>query len=117
MAVLGVIDLYWNGSIVKIEKGATVKLGGMINEPVESTRDVDASQVFKASEVSATAVIPKGMSVTGTFGTAEGELQVQCDTGQSFSWAKAFRTGTLDFTGDQGGKLKLTFNAGTPSET
>ena len=116
MAALGIIDIYWNGNKVPNEPGGTVKLGGVRNKSVTFSRSVAPAGAMMPSEISCTAVIQTGDRVTDTYGTAPGELQVQCDTGQIFTWPDAFIVDSVEFAAGEGGKLKLKWEAGTATE-
>lgn len=118
MQVLGIIDLYWGGTKIDIKPGGSVKLGGMINSAVIYGRQVGRAQKMATSEISVKAIVKAGMNVSDTFGTSlEQELQVLCDTGQTFTWDTAFRQGELDITVGENSEIDLKFAAGTPMET
>jgi hypothetical protein len=113
---LGIIDLYWGGNKIPIEKGGTVKLGGLRNKPVIVGRQVRRSQEMLQTEVDVTSVVEAGVSVLALLGSGEAEMQIHCDTGQTFTWASAFIEGAPEFSGDEGGKLKIKLVAGEPQE-
>jgi hypothetical protein len=46
----------------------------------------------------------------------EGELQVICDTGQTYVFADAFLTDRPEMTSGEGGKIELKWAAGAPEE-
>jgi hypothetical protein len=57
------------------------------------------------------------MSITGTFPSGvQQELQIQCDTGQSFTWPDAFRSDKIKLTTGEDAEAEVTLNAGTPTE-
>lgn len=116
MQTLGIIDLYWGGQKIDIEKGGTVKLGGVRNKPVIVGRKVMRAQEMLESEVDVTSVVEAGVSVLGLLGTSEAEMQVKCDTGQTFVWDSAFIEGAPEFSGDEGGKLKIKLVGGEAQE-
>lgn len=113
---LGVIDIVWQGKRLDIEKGAKVKLGGMKNVAVTLSRSLGRAQEFEGSEVTATFALARGQKLKDIFATAEGELQAQCDTGQTYVWPDAFLTNRPEMTGGEGGKIELKWMGGEPQE-
>lgn len=114
--VLGIMDLVWKGQKLDIEKGGKLMLGGIKNNAVTYGRQVGRAQEFVASEVTAVIPLKRGQRIGDVFGLGEGELQVICDTGQSYSWPDAFLTNRPDMTGGEGGKIELKFAAGEAEE-
>ena len=113
---VGIIDIVWKGRNIPVEKGAKLKLGGLKNNPVVVGRKVGRAQEFVASEVEATTVLERGQKFKELYGVGEGELQVQCDTGQTFVWDDAFLTEQREMTGGEGGKVPLKWSGGEPEE-
>jgi hypothetical protein len=113
---LGIVDIIWQGTNIPVEKGGKVKLGGLKNNPVTVGRQVGRAQEFVGSEIEAVTVMPRGQKFKERYGVGEGELQVVCDTGQSFIWADAFLTDQIEFTGGEGGKVPLKWSGGEPEE-
>ncbi len=113
---LGIIDLYWGGQKIDVEPGGEVTLGGLRNKPVVVGRKIRRAQEMLQSEVSVTSVVEAGVSVLQLLGTSEAEMQVHCDTGQVFTWESAFIEGAPNFSGQDGGKLKIKLVAGEPQE-
>jgi hypothetical protein len=116
MQTLGIIDLVWKGTKIPVEKGATFKPGGLKNNGVIAGRQVHRAQEFIASEVKGTTVLKRGQSLLALLDMTEGELQVACDTGQTYVMNDAFLVDKPDITGGDGGKVALTWNAGEPEE-
>lgn len=114
--VVGIIDIVWQGRNIPVEKGAKLKLGGLKNNPVVYGRKVGRAQEFVASEIEAVTVVERGQKVKELYGVGEGELQVQCDTGQTYTWPDAFLTDPREITGGEGGKVPLKWSAGEPEE-
>lgn len=115
--VLGIIELFWNGSIVPVEPGGSFTLGGLRNKEVIVGAQVFRANAMMPSEINATTIVPAGQNVSDQYGTGEGELQIQCDTGQIFVWSAAFLVDAPEISAGEGGKLKLKWRAGTPQET
>lgn len=109
--VLGIVDIVWRGRNLKVEKGAKFKLGGIKNNPVTYGRSVGRAQEFVGTEVSATCNLEKGQSWGATWDANEGELQVVCDTGQTYVMDDAFLTEIPDITGGEGGKYELQWSS------
>lgn len=114
--VLGIIDIVWKGRNVPIEKGAKLKLGGIMNKPVVYGRKVGRAQEFGESTVDAVTAYERGQSVKALYTSEEGELQVLCDTGQTFVWPDAFLTDPRELTGGEGGKIGLKWAGGDYEE-
>lgn len=110
--VLGIIDIVWLGRNVPVEKGAKLKLGGLKNNPVTYGRTVGRAQEYMGSEITATTHLARGQSWRELYGPEEGELQVKCDTGQTYTFPDAFLTDPPEMTGGEGGKIELKWQAG-----
>jgi hypothetical protein len=113
---LSIADIYWNGVGLDIKDGASLELGGLRNAPVMSTRKVFNAQKMEASKIRCSVIVQPGMNIGQIFGTGTGELQVQCDTGQSFVWDDAFIVGSVKLVAKADGSLDVEWNAGTPTE-
>ena len=109
---LGVIDIVWKGRNIPVEKGAKLKLGGLKNNAVVYGRRVGRAQEYEASEIEAVTAYERSQSMKALYDSGEGELQVLCDTGQTFVFADAFLTDNRELTGGEGGKIPLKWSAG-----
>ena len=117
MQTLGIIDIVWKGQKIPVEKGAKFRVGGIKQNAVTAGRRVGYAQEFQASEITATTWLARGQSFKASYGSGEGELQVLCDTGQTFIFADAFLEGDRpEITGGEGGKVELRWVAGEPEE-
>lgn len=116
MQTLGIIDIVWKGQKLACEKGAKVLLGGIMNNPVPFGRQVGRAQEFKASEITAVIPLKAGQRISDIFSQDEGELQVLCDTRQTFVWPDAFIMNRPEMTGGEGGKIEVKWSAGEPEE-
>ncbi|MCY1666243.1 phage tail tube protein [Rhizobium sp. SL86] len=115
--VLGIIDIVWRGRTIPVEKGATIRLGGIKNTGVTYGRTVGRAGEFQGSEVNATTNLQRGQRATDLFDETEGELQVRCDTGQTFVINDAFLEGDRPvITGGEGGKIPLKWMGGVAEE-
>ncbi len=114
--VLGIVDIVWQGRNVPVEKGAKLKLGGIVNNPVTYGRKVGRAQEFKQSEIEAVTVLERGQRFKELYQVGEGELQVQCDTGQIYTFPDAFLADQREMTGGEGGKVPLKWAAGDYEE-
>lgn len=115
--VLGIIDIVWRGRNIPVEKGAKIRIGGIKNNAVTYGRKVGRAQEYQGSEVTATTNLEKGQRLTNLLDPGEGELQVICDTGQTFVMKDAFLDGDRpEATGGEGGKIELKWAASTPEE-
>ncbi len=112
---LGVIDIVWRGTALDVEKGAKIKLGGWKQNPVLVQGKTKYAREYEASEITCTSVVNRGQDIPGLFAGGEGELQCNCDSGQSFIFSDAFLVNRPDMTGDAaGGKLEMKWAAGEP---
>jgi len=114
---LGIVDIVWRGRNIPVEKGAKFRAGGIMNNAVTYGRKVARAQEYQGSEVTATTNFEKGQRLGNLLDPGEGELQVVCDTGQTFVINDAFLVGDRpDVTGGEGGKIELKWAGGTPEE-
>lgn len=116
MQVVGIIDLVWNGRKIEVEKGATFTHGGLMNEAVEVGRSTHRAQSYQSSEVKGTTVLKRGQRWRDIWTTEEGELQVACDSGQTFIIKDAFLEGDIPEIKGGEGKFDLTWKGGIPEE-
>lgn len=115
--VLGIVDIVWRGRNIPVEKGAKFRVGGIKNNAVTYGRKVGRAQEFQGSEVMATTELEAGQRWGNTWDPGEGELQVVCDTGQTFVMYDAFLEGDIpEITGGEGGKIELKWVASAPEE-
>jgi hypothetical protein len=113
---LGIVDVSWRGQRIPVEKGAKVKIGGIQNNAVIFGRQVGRAQEFAASEITATTHLARGQRFKDLYAVGEGELQVICDTGQTYVWSDAFLTERPEMTSGEGGKIEMKWMAGEPEE-
>lgn len=111
---LGVIDIIWRGKAYDVEKGAKLKLGGWKNNVVLVQGKTKRAREYEASEITATIPLDQGADPNGIWADGEGELQCNCDTGQSFVWSDAFLTNRPNMTAGEGGKMEATWAASVP---
>lgn len=116
--VIGIVDIIWRGKNIPVEAGASVRVGGIKNNAVTYGRKVARSQEYQGSEISATTHIEKGQRWNALWDAGEGELQVICDTGQTFVFSDAFFVDDIPTIagGSDGGKVELKWAASTPEE-
>ncbi|MDI4664716.1 phage tail tube protein [Xanthobacter autotrophicus] len=115
--VLGIINITWRGRRIDVEKGAKLKLGGLKNNVVVYGRKAGRAQEFVNSEITATTHLERGKSYRSLYDTEEGELVVECDTGQIYTFPDAFlMDGPPEMTGGEGGKIELKWGAGEYEE-
>lgn len=114
---LGIVDIIWRGRAIPAKKGAKIKPGGLENQVVVAGRKVGRSQQFVATEVTATTNFERGQRFEGAiWSTDEGELQVVCDTGQTFVCRDAFLTERPEITGGEDGQYELKWAGGACEE-
>jgi len=116
--LLGIIKAFWLGNEVPVKPGSSFTLGGVSSKPQVVGTNVDFSNAMEASEVKLKVAVKSGVSITGTYARGvAGELQVQCDSGQTFTWENAFISGTIPITTGDSSEMEITFGGGTPLET
>lgn len=113
---LGIVDIIWRGRNIPVEKGAKIKVGGIKNNVVTYGRKVARAQEFEGSEVTATTNLEQDQRYGNLWDEGEGELQVVCDTGQTYILADAFLTDIPEITGGDGGKIELKWAGSAPEE-
>jgi hypothetical protein len=113
---LGVIDVVWNGVTLAVEPGAKFMLGGLQNKTVAYGRGAARSQEFVPSTLEITTLLARGQRASDLYTTAEGELQIHCDTGQTIVAYAAWMTERPDFSGGDGGKVPLKWAFGEYEE-
>jgi hypothetical protein len=108
MQTLGILDVVWRGKKIPAEKGSKFRLGGLKNNVVLAGRQTHRAQEYINSSCELTTILKRGQSWSDIWTTDEGELQVNCDTGQSYVFTDAFLEGDPpDITGGEGGKIAL----------
>lgn len=116
MQTLGIIDIVWRGKQIPVKQGAKFTPGGIKNNRVTYGRKVGRAQEFQGSEVKATSNFERGQRWGNLWDPGEGELQVVCDTGQTFVVGDAFFEGDIpEITGGEDGQFELTW-AGSAAE-
>lgn len=113
---LGIIDLVWRGRKLATEKGAKLMLGGIKQTPVMYGRQVGYAGEMEASTVTATIPLERGLRLSDIWASGQGELQVVCDSGQTYVFPDAFLTNRPNATGGEGGKVEMEWSAGFAEE-
>jgi len=104
---LGLVSAVWNGTKLTIEKGGTFQNGGLVQKPVIDGQQVDYANAMEAGKASVTMRLLRGQALASVFVGAQAELQLQCDTGQTYIAPDAFITNTMNWTAGDGGKVKV----------
>jgi len=112
---VGIVRLWWNGTQYDVLKGASLRLPALRNVAVPAGYKLNRSQEFQGGEIRATVMVLAGMSLATFSPGAEGELQIQSDTGQTWVFPDAFILDAPTLT-DDGGKAPVTWNASSYSE-
>lgn len=116
--VIGIVDIIWRGRNIPVEAGASLRIGGIKNNAITYGRKVARAQEYQGSEITATTHIEKGQRWGDLWSPEEGELQLICDTGQTFVFSDAFLVDDIPSiaSGSDGGKVELKWAASTPEE-
>lgn len=114
---LGIVDIIWRGQNIPVTKGSKIRPGGIRNNVVTLSRSAGRAEEFQPTEVKAKTHLRNGQSYLGLLDRREGELQVICDTGQTFVIRDAFLSGDIpDLTGGEGGEIELTWSGSAAEE-
>src|SRR6185437_12166757 len=115
--MLGIIKASFLGVEIPLREGSTFDLGGVVNTAqVVGTRVVN-SQKMVPSEAKLKVSLEQGTVITDLFPAgATGELQIRCDSGQTFVWENAFRTDKLSVSSGENSNVDVTMAGGTPLE-
>ena len=114
---LGIIDVIWMGTKIPADKGSgSFDTGGMQNKTVVAGRQVHRAHEMKEGMAELTTPLLAGMSLTDLFFSGDGELQINCDTGQQFVVSDAFLITTPNAKEGSGGNVKMTWNFGQAVE-
>ncbi|WP_429956217.1 phage tail tube protein [Gluconobacter japonicus] len=108
---IGVIALWWRGKQYDTQKGVRFRLSGQQNNDVNAGRRTLRSQQYNPGMVQATVLITPDVSLTEFDPSlGEGELQLQADTGQTWTISDAY-VKTLPDAQDNGqAQINWTFN-------
>lgn len=114
---LGIIKAFWGGSELPIKPGGSFRLGGIVSKPQVVGASVDRSEAMEVSEITLKVMLREGQGLTDLLpANTERELQIQCDTGQTFVWEGAFRRETLTVTSGDNSEVDVTLAAGAAVE-
>jgi hypothetical protein len=113
---LGIVNIVWNGQKMAVEKGSTFQNGGLQQKAVVNGKQIDYADEMVAGKAMCTKRLLRGDSLFGIWTTGTGELQMQCDTGQTYVIPDAFLTNTVNWTGGEGGKVKMEWAFGIATE-
>lgn len=107
---VGIIDIYWRGRNFNAEKGASFKLPGVKNNPINAGRRTFRSQEWMHGDCKATTVFALGQSASDFSAGDEGELQIVTDIGKTYVSPDAFIVENPQITGGEGGKVTINWN-------
>lgn len=113
---LGILKIWWQGQQYACQQGSSLKLPGMKNTTIVAGYSAHRAQSFSPAEIKATPLLLKGMTMAEFTPGSEGELQVQADTGQTWTFPDAYILDAPSVS-DGGGKMPVTWNASTSTET
>jgi hypothetical protein len=102
---LGIIDLIWGGVKLSVATGATFSPGGIVGKPVVAGRQVTEAGEFMPFKLSASFPLTAGMSLAALKALNGSEMQIKCDTGQTFTSPSAFLEGDISAKGGAGNNV------------
>lgn len=108
---IGTIAIWWRGKQYDVQKGVRFRLPGQQNNDVNAGRRTLRSQQYNPGNVQATVLITRDMSLSD-FDPAlgEGELQLQADTGQTWTIADAYVQKFPDAQDNGQAQISWTYN-------
>ena len=112
---VGILRIWWKGVKYDCTKGSSIRLPTYQNVTQVAGDTAHRSENFQPGEVKATPLLLKGQSLAAFNPGSEGELQVQADTGQVWTFPDAFLLSAPTMT-DDGGKMPVTWNSSTYTE-
>lgn len=108
---IGIIRLWWKGRQYDVQKGVRFRPSGMQNENVAVAGRVLRSQRYNPGSVQATIQITSAMSISDFDPSAgEGELQLQADTGQTWTISDAYVMAYPEVQDSGSAQISWTFN-------
>jgi len=111
---IGILTLSWLGQSLDTKKGGRLRLASMANRTQVAGRKVLRSQQFREGMARATVFIEAGASLSQFNPGDAGELQVQADTGQTWTMPSAYILDAPEMQDD--GSAEITWNFGTQQE-
>lgn len=112
---LGRAKITTNGTTIETNKGATLDVGGIKNNPVVTGSKVGRAEELVPATIECETSLAAGMSLEDLRNLKEATVIFECDTGQSYVVRNAFRTDTLTMKDGEGGNVSLKI-AGDPAE-
>jgi hypothetical protein len=83
---LGIITLIWGGTTLNVDKSSSFTPGGPISKMVMNGNQISYSvEQVTPSTVDASFVLLKGQSITALKALDGSEMQIECDSGQTFT--------------------------------
>ena len=114
---LGIIRVFFGGNELAIKPGGSFRLGGIVSRPQVAGTEVYRSEAMMESEITVQVILERGQRLTDLIpANVERELQVHCDTGQTFVFEAAFRKETLTITAGDASQVEVVFAAGAATE-
>jgi hypothetical protein len=112
---LGIITLIWGGQTLNVDKSSSFSPGGPIDKMVMNGNQITYStDQVTPSMVDAKFVLQKGQSITALKALNGSEMQIECDSGQTFTIASARLTKDIKITGGATNNCSASWG-GTPA--
>jgi hypothetical protein len=114
---LGILSLIWGGTKLNVEsKSSSFSPGGLINATQVAGKEITFSQSFVASSVKASFPLKAGMSLATLKSYNNSELQVQCDSGQTYTISGAVIIKDTMVKGGAGNNVSLEWSGQPATE-
>jgi hypothetical protein len=114
----GIMDLLWGGTKLAVDtKGSSFSPGGLVSTAVVTGRTITSAQQVMAPSIKASFALTKGMSLNAIRALNNSEMQVICDSGQTFIVQGAFLTKDLMVKAGAGANVSAEWSGQPASES
>lgn len=114
---LGVLTITWGGTTLNVDaKSSSFSPGGLVNTPVVAGQQITYGQSMAAPTVKATFPLLKGMSLSTLRANNGSEMQVKCNSGQTYTINGAFITKDIMAKGGPGNNISLEWSGQPATE-
>lgn len=114
---LGVIYIVWGGQRIDVdEKGSSFNRGGRVATSVQAGALTAQAYKYVPSKVKAKFPLLAGVSLDALTALNGSELQIHCDSGQTYIIASAAIQGDPQITGGAGGNVTMEWGGEAATE-
>ncbi|MEM6905998.1 MAG: phage tail tube protein [Pseudomonadota bacterium] len=105
-----------NGQVLDSENGAMIDVGGITRETQTTDQQSHYVESRRPAMVRCRVPLTAGLRVSDFNDMPNVSIQFQCDSGQFFVLANAWRHGALEVTGGSNGGVDLEFHSNSAEE-